>query len=196
MKREFKLILDLIIIVLLIGGLISGYRAGFINQSVRIVSLILSFMVAIYYFQPTANIMINIAKKIGFAPGIQWLYVSDIVAFVLLFALTHAVYIMLGSHLNGIAKVPGFHLGNSLLGSVIGGITQYLIIFFVLNILIVFPISWVQDQYQESQISQTIVKKTPILSKRESRTQTIKQGALSSSIVFLNKQGGSSNEVD
>lgn len=57
------MILDLIIIVLLIGGLISGYRAGFINQSVRIVSLILSFMVAIYYFQPTANIMINIAKK-------------------------------------------------------------------------------------------------------------------------------------
>lgn len=189
------MILDIIIIALLIGGLVNGYRAGFITQSVRIVSLILSFMVAIYYFQPAANLSIALVKKLGVTPSIQWIYIADIVAFVVLFAVTHTVYLVLGGHLNGIAKIPGFHLGNALLGSVVGGLTQYLIIFFVLNMLIVFPISWLQNQYQQSSISQTIVKKTPVLSDRASQSNHSGESTLVNDPAAGLNLGGTNHEV-
>lgn len=187
------MILDIIILLLLVGGLISGYRAGLITQSVRIISLILAFVVAIYYFQATANMAINLAKKLGLTPGIQWLYVADIIAFVLLFAMTHAVYLMLGSYLNELAKIPGFHLGNALLGSLIGAVTQYLIVFFVLNCLIAFPISWVQTQYRSSQLSQWIVKETPVLSKHV--TKSAIQSENDRTVVVLMHREAPTNEM-
>ncbi len=167
--KGFEMILDIIVILILISGLIRGYRIGLIKQSVQAGSLILAFIVAMYYFQPLGNLMIKLLKQLQLKPDIQWLYVSDIIAFVLLFSITQAVYTSLGKHLNGVTRLPGLHLGDELLGSVMGLLTRYLVTFFLLNILILFPMSWLQDQYHESTISQTIVKKTPIISEWQSR---------------------------
>ncbi|MFT8907283.1 MAG: CvpA family protein [Lentilactobacillus diolivorans] len=189
------MVLSLLILILLVGGLMSGYRAGLITQSVRIISLILSFIVAFYYFQPAANLVMTVVKRLGAEPNLQWIYIIDIIAFVFLFGLTHTVYLMLGNHLNGIAKVPGFHIGNAILGSAVGLLTQYLVIFFVLNILVVFPINWIQDQYRQSDISQTIVKKTPVLSGQFSRN-LIKNKSFIQDDTTYRYDGGTINEVD
>ncbi|KRM43043.1 CvpA family protein [Lentilactobacillus parafarraginis] len=176
------MILSLIVIACLIGGVVSGFRRGFVSQSVSIVSLILAFIVAIYYFQSTANYVIDFIKKFNGDVGVQWLYVTDIIAFVVLFSLTRSVYLMLGRALNAVVKLPVLHLGNQLLGSVIGVVAQYLIIFFVLNVLILFPINWFQTQYQDSGISQTIVKKTPVLSQHAGRVITTHHAAVNNQV--------------
>jgi uncharacterized membrane protein required for colicin V production len=89
---------------------------------------------------------------------------------------------MLGRALNAVVKLPVLHLGNQLLGSVIGVVAQYLIIFFVLNVLILFPINWFQTQYQDSGISQTIVKKTPVLSQHAGRVITTHHAAVNNQV--------------
>ncbi|EHO53970.1 CvpA family protein [Lentilactobacillus kisonensis] len=163
------MILDIIVVLLLVSGLVGGFRIGFIKQTVQAGSLILAFIVAMYYFQDLGNLIVRAINGLQIKLAIQWVYVIDMVAFICLFSLTQVVYVKIGKHLNGLTRVPGLHLGDELLGSLMGMVTRYLVIFFVLNILIVFPISWVQNQYRESSISQTIVKKTPIISKWQAK---------------------------
>ncbi|WP_369404686.1 CvpA family protein [Secundilactobacillus odoratitofui] len=71
-----------------------------------------------------------------------------------------------GRDLNLITRLPLIHSVNALLGAATSFIVRYLLIFLILNILLLFPSQWVQQQYQVSSIAQSIVKKTPVMSKQ------------------------------
>ncbi|MGF2386027.1 CvpA family protein, partial [Lentilactobacillus otakiensis] len=49
-------------------------------------------------------------------------------------------------------------------GGIADFIIKYLFIFILLNFLLMFPSQSIRDQYEQSDVSQWIVKKTPILS--------------------------------
>ncbi|GHP15016.1 hypothetical protein YK48G_24410 [Lentilactobacillus fungorum] len=189
------MILDIIVILILISGLVSGFRLGFIHQSIRAGALILALIVALYYFQPLANLVITGLKQLRWQPDIQWTYVFDLIAFIFLFSVTNAVYLGLGRYLNVAAKLPIFHVGDELLGALMGVVTHYLIVFFVLSALIVLPVSWFQTQYHESQISQMIVKKTPLISDWQSQQGWMNNAASHSNPLNYRVNGGQSHEM-
>lgn len=71
---------------------------------------------------------------------------------------------LLSDLLSPITRLPLLHQLNALLGAAADLLIKYLFIFILLNFLLMFPDQSIQEQYQQSDVSQWIVKKTPILS--------------------------------
>lgn len=82
----------------------------------------------------------------------------------LLFGIVWRIVRGLSNLLSPLTRLPIIHQLNSLLGGAADFIIKYLFIFIVLNFLLILPSQSIQDQYQQSPVSQWIVKKTPILS--------------------------------
>ncbi|KRO04270.1 hypothetical protein IV54_GL001518 [Levilactobacillus paucivorans] len=55
---------------------------------------------------------------------------------------------------------------NGLGGGLINLVVRYVVIFLVLNLLILLPMTTFQNSYQASPVAQWIVKETPLLSER------------------------------
>lgn len=159
------MILSIIVAVLLALGAVYGYQTGLVLQLVRLISVGLSWIAAILTCAPVTTFIYTIGQNqqtTGQTPP----RVMTIIIFAILFFLVNTLLWRLGRTLNLVTKLPVIHLLNGLLGAVVGLIIRYLIIFIALNIFILIPNDWVQSQYQASQLSQTIVTKTPVISQQ------------------------------
>lgn len=154
-----------VILILLALGVFSGYRRGFVAVLMSLIAYIVAWLVAMLLSQPVAQFLYQTFSSNHDSTILVPHLLSGLV-FLVLFSVVYGIVRRIGRSLNLITKLPVIHLANALLGAAINFVVRYLLIFLTLNILLLFPSEWIHSQYANSQISQSIVKDTPIMSKQ------------------------------
>ncbi|WP_173021248.1 CvpA family protein [Secundilactobacillus folii] len=158
------MIFSIVILIILLLGIISGFRRGFVGVVMSLLAYIIAWIVAALFSQPVAKFLFQAFTSNHNVLVVVPRLLSGIVFFVL-FSIAYGIVRRIGRDINMVTKLPVIHSVNALLGAAINLIVRYLLIFLVLNVLILFPSEWIQEQYQASPVAQTMVKKTPIMTK-------------------------------
>ncbi|WP_169713609.1 CvpA family protein [Paludifilum halophilum] len=163
-------IMDGIIVFLIVGGLIQGYRKGLIKEAASLISVLLALFVAYRYSGDIAPILRENVPwpdswgsegMIGLLPVEQAL--STVLAFVLLFIVTKILVSTVASVLTGIASLPILAQINRIGGAAFGLVKVLLVVMIAVNLLQLLPWSDGRDIVKESSLSQGILQMTPDL---------------------------------
>ncbi|MFD1126362.1 CvpA family protein [Lentilactobacillus raoultii] len=155
------MVLNLIIMAILAIGFWTGWRRGFVNELLSLVGLVISVSAG---FLLTDPVMTFISYWFSHSDKNHPLF--KVIIFIIVFSLAWQVIRVLRQLFNPITKLPVISQINSLLGSGISLVIRYLLVFILLNFLILVPSQEIQQQYNQSVISQWIIKQTPILSEK------------------------------
>lgn len=163
---------DLILILLFLGGFFIGLRRGLVLQIVHLTGFFVSLIVAYIFFDDLApHLKLWIPyPKLGDGAGIllSVLNVEDIyyrgIAFAILFFGTKIAMHIIGSVLNVLMSFPILRTVNRWLGGVLGFLEIYLLVFFLLFVAAIIPHDSIQDAVQHSLVAQMMIKHTPFFS--------------------------------
>lgn len=156
------MIFDVGIILILIFGFLRGLHRGFVSEVLSLLGFLAATFIGIVGTGPIANFINGAIFQSGQNETAQ--LIIKWVVFAVLFGLVWRIVRLLRDVLGPLTRLPLLRQLNSLLGGVADFIIKYLFIFILLNFLLMFPSQNIRDQYQQSNVSQWIVKKTPILS--------------------------------
>jgi uncharacterized membrane protein required for colicin V production len=166
--------LDLILLILLIGGFLIGLKRGFIMQLIHLIGFIAAYIVAYLYYDdlaPKIKLWVPYPSASG-DTAVSFLLNSisleeayyNAIAFAILFFATKIILQILGSMLDFLAHLPILHSVNRWLGGLLGFVEIYLIVFILLYVATLVPIEAFQAYYENSWIAQGMVENTPVFS--------------------------------
>ncbi|MBN6887936.1 putative membrane protein required for colicin V production [Cytobacillus horneckiae] len=168
--------LDLAIIIILLFGFFMGLRRGFILQLIHLVGFIIAFVVARLYYDtlaPKLTLWIPY-PNFGSDSNLQMLLGSTdledayyrAIAFAIIFFAVKILLQIIGSMLDFVASLPILKQLNTWAGSILGFIEVYLIMFILLYIAALLPITALQNMLNDSFMAEFIIDHTPILSQQ------------------------------
>ncbi|MCW1929226.1 CvpA family protein [Bhargavaea beijingensis] len=166
--------LDLIILIVLLAGLVAGYKRGLIVQLLHMTSIIIALIVAWKYYKPLAEKFVlwipypaveagnSLRISFGSIDFDETFY--RLLAFVFIFLTVKLVLHLIASALDFLKYLPVLGSVNSFAGAALGFLEFYLILFFILYIVAMVPVAAVQSMIDSSLFSGAILKHTPIIS--------------------------------
>ncbi|GEK33408.1 CvpA family protein [Kurthia sibirica] len=167
--------IDIILIVLFLAALLSGYRKGLILQLVNLVTLIVAFVVAYIYFKPLAEKFLLWVPYPAITENTVLKYATDtldismsfyqLLAFAVIFFLVKIALSIFTSIFDFLKHVPVLGIFNSFFGAILGFIQGYFMIFILLYVLALLPIESIQKYIESSILTKLILEYTPIISK-------------------------------
>lgn len=155
-------IVDAVLIVILIIGILDGFRLGAIRSIVGFFGTILVFFLSWVLKTPLANVLIKTLPQLGGNSAISVL-IYHILAFIILFIIFSIIYRVILKLSNVVEKVMdatvilGFV--SRVIGGVFGFIKMYVFLFIVLFILSIFNFSFMNS----SKVNKFVLNKTPLL---------------------------------
>ena len=170
---RFNLV-DIIIVILLISGFITGYKKGFIKQAVSTAGLIISVILA-FLFKNNLSIILY-EKCPFFTVGLLKNYSSlnilfyELISFFIIFTI---LSILLKIIINLSGKVEDvfeeselFRIPLKILGGILGGLESYVSIFIILLVLSlpIFSIKF-NTYIHSSKLSRFVLNNTVLISK-------------------------------
>ncbi|SDB95093.1 Uncharacterized membrane protein, required for colicin V production [Pelagirhabdus alkalitolerans] len=167
--------LDIILLALLVLGVFRGLKRGFILQIFHLVSFVIAFIVATQFYDRLAS---HIEMFIPYPriTGDEWAFFSDsfqlenayynMIAFALIFFGVKIALSIIASMLDFIAELPFLSAINGVLGAVFGFVEQYLVLFLVIYIASLLPVSQIQSILNNSSLAGFMIEQTPVLSER------------------------------
>ncbi|MDR0126622.1 MULTISPECIES: CvpA family protein [Bacillus] len=164
--------IDIIILFLLLMGTLVGLKRGFILQFIKLISFVVSILVASMFYQslapqltwiPAPNFSGGQAQLAFFSGNLETAYYNTI-AFIILFILTKILLAIIGGLLTTIASIPVIKQVNKLLGGVLGFLETYLFVFILLFVAALLPVDALQTMLSKSMLADVIVGNTPYLS--------------------------------
>lgn len=172
------MLLSLIILLLLLLSLYSGFKRGLILQLVLTIGYAISFYFALEYYQEVSNLvemMVPYPSPVSSNSNPFVLYGHEFifnldqgfyngVAFIGILVLGWIVTRFIGGLLNFLTEIPVVKQINGIGGAIVGFIVQYIGIFLILFLLSMIPIKMIQSQFESSALARTIVSDTPELS--------------------------------
>ena len=166
--------LDLLIIFLLLGGLITGFRRGFIVQIIHMVGFFAALIVAYLYYKPLAEKFVLWIPYPGVTSGSQLALSVEqldldqtfyrLLAFVLIFLIVKFGLQLVASMFDFLKYLPVLGFVARILGAVFGMIEFYISIFLVLYLLAMLPIDFIQNALSRSLLAKSMFEHTPLLS--------------------------------
>lgn len=166
--------LDLIILVLLIAGLVTGFKRGLIVQLIHMTGFIIALIVAYIYYKPLAekfvlwipypavdaNSMLTFARdRLDLDQTFYQLIAFAIIFFAVKFALQ-----LLASMFDFLKYLPVLGWISKFAGAILGFVEFYFIIFVILYIIALLPIGALQNLIGDSVFAGLLLEHTPILS--------------------------------
>ncbi|UFT97978.1 CvpA family protein [Radiobacillus kanasensis] len=168
--------IDLLLLGILILGIFVGLRRGFILQLLHVLGFIVSFIIAVLYYDdlsPRLNLWIpypELPADSTWGIFLETLPLENAfynaVSFALLFFGAKIVLQIIANMLDFVATLPILNVLNGWLGAVLGFIETYVLLFIVLYIAALVPIDFVQSALGGSGIASFMIEHTPILSKQ------------------------------
>lgn len=164
--------IDIVILFLLLMGTLVGLKRGFILQFIKLISFVVSILVASLFYQslapqltwiPAPNFSGGQAQLAFFSGNLETAYYNTI-AFIILFILTKILLAIIGGLLTTIASIPVIKQVNKLLGAVLGFLETYLFVFILLFVAALLPVDALQTMMSKSMLADAIVSNTPYLS--------------------------------
>ncbi|WP_339162299.1 CvpA family protein [Siminovitchia sp. FSL W7-1587] len=166
--------LDLVLLILLATGFFVGLRRGFILQLIHMVGFIISFIVAYIYYDDLAPKLKLWVPYPDFDHGQTMKILLDgagadeafyrAIAFVILFIAVRIILGIIGSALDFVASFPILKTLNVWAGGILGFLEIYILLFILLYIGALLPISNIQDALDQSILAKWIIHYTPFLS--------------------------------
>ncbi|MGE6628946.1 CvpA family protein [Bacillus sp. NPDC077027] len=164
--------IDIIILFLLLMGTLVGLKRGFIIQFIKLVSFIVSILVASLFYKALAPQLTWIPSPdfsggqapLAFISGNLETAYYHTIAFIILFILTKILLVIIGGLLTTIASIPVIKQMNKLLGGVLGFLETYLFVFILLFVAALLPVDTLQILMSKSILADVIVNHTPYLS--------------------------------
>ncbi|WP_440896045.1 CvpA family protein [Amphibacillus sp. Q70] len=167
--------LDIIILGLLVLGIFRGLKRGFILQVFHFIGFFIAFFVAVYFY---SSLAVHLEMLIPYPRLLaeDWAFFSEtlllenayynMIAFAILFFGTKVITSIISSMLDFVADLPILNMVNGVLGAIFGFIEQYLILFIIIFVASLLPISQVQSLLEGSSIARFIIEQTPVFSEQ------------------------------
>lgn len=168
--------INLIIIILLLFGFLIGLRRGFILQLFHLLGFIVAFIVSTMYYDkisPYLELWIPYPELSG--DGSWAIFFESLplksgfynaISFAVIFFLTKIILQIIANMLDFVSNIPVVGFVNRILGSILGFLENYLILFILLYILALTPISSIQTRINDSSVAMFMIEKTPVLSEQ------------------------------
>ncbi|HEY4551963.1 MAG TPA: CvpA family protein [Bacillaceae bacterium] len=165
---------DLALLFLLVIGFFVGLRRGFILQLIHMIGFIISFIVAYMYYDelapklklwvPYPDLEAGSTLKLAVEGANLDEAFYRAIAFAIIFFAVRIVLGIIGSALDFVASLPILKTLNVWAGGILGFLETYILLFILLYISALLPISPVQNALNDSFMAQAMVEHTPILS--------------------------------
>ncbi len=166
--------LDLLIVFLLLGGLITGFRRGLIVQIIHMTGFIVALIVAYKYYKQLAEKFVlwipypgvTAGSKLSFSVGELDLDETfyRLLAFVLIFIVVKFVLQMIASMFDYLKYLPVLGFVARLTGALFGFVEFYIITFLMLYLVAMIPTDFIQSLLSHSILADAMFDHTPILS--------------------------------
>lgn len=166
--------LDILIIFLLLGGLITGFRRGLIVQLIHMTGFIIALIVAYTYYKDLASKFVlwipypgvTADSKLNFIVGELELDETfyRLLAFVLIFFVVKFILQLVASMFDFLKYLPVLGFLARITGAIFGYIEFYILIFLVISLLVMLPIDFIQNIVSKSILAGAMFEHTPILS--------------------------------
>lgn len=164
------------LICILIFGFLMGLRRGLILQVLHLTGYIISFIIAVMYYEkladkislfiPYANLPADGAWAVFMAnmPVEEAFY--NAVSFLIIFIIAKIVLQILATMLDFVARLPLLKWVNSLFGAILGFVEVYLIAFILLYVIALVPLIKIQKIIDSSSLAKFMIERTPYLSQK------------------------------
>lgn len=167
---------SIILIIILIFGFLMGLKRGLILQGMHLVGYIAAFTAAVLYYDKLAHKLSLWIPYPDLSDDGLWANFLDSVpletafynaiAFAVIFFAVKIILQIIASMLDFVSSIPILGSINKLLGAVLGFVEIYLLLFVVLFILALTPVSQIQTWINDSSVAMFMVEKTPVLSNK------------------------------
>lgn len=151
-----------------------GLKRGFILQLMHLTGFIIAFIIASVYYKKIASHLSFWIPYPDIGDSTIWAVFNNAmpletafyngIAFVAIFFITKVILQIIASMLDFLARLPLIRPINKLLGSILGFLEVYLIMFIMLYLIALVPIETIQLKFDGSFIAKLIVERTPFLS--------------------------------
>lgn len=168
--------LTILIIIILLFGLYTGYRRGLVLQMIRLVGYIITFVLATKYFQPLSEIVEMLVPFPSVQPNTELAIYDEAVSFliddafyrVITFILIGMIGWVITNFLSMLfTRVMYYDLlnhVNAIGGGIVNLFITYVIVFFFLFVMSLIPIEFIQQQFVDNPIAYNIIANTPFFS--------------------------------
>ncbi|MBR2840437.1 MAG: CvpA family protein [Bacilli bacterium] len=163
---------DLLIVIFIAVGAFVGFKQGFTKSLVKFIGLSLVITLSFLLKNPVSEMLMNTMPFFPFGGLIKGLTVLNIllyemIAFFLIFSILMIVLKVLSMTTSVFEKILSFTIilgiPSKILGSIVGALKNYIIVFFVLYFLSMPNFSEVSI-VNSSNLKDPILKNTPVLS--------------------------------
>ncbi|WP_342598557.1 CvpA family protein [Psychrobacillus sp. FSL H8-0483] len=166
--------IDIIILILLVAGFITGARRGLIVQLIHMTGFIIALIVAYTYYKPLAEKFVLWIPFPAITTGSKLTIAVDsldldqtfyrIIAFAIIFIAVKFALQLLASMFDFLKYLPILGFVSNIAGAILGFIEFYFIMFVLLYVLALLPIDLIQNLIANSVLTGWMLEHTPILS--------------------------------
>ena len=168
--------LDLILLVLLLAGLLIGFKRGLVLQFFHMVGFVVALIVAYTYFRQLAENFVlwvpypTVDDSSRFAIAVEQLDLDEtfyqLLAFALIFFAVKFLLMLIASMFDFVKYIPVLGFISRILGAVLGFIEAYVLLFFAVYVFALLPIDGIQNQLENSGIARALLEHTPYFSEK------------------------------
>lgn len=168
--------LDILLLILLLGGLFAGFKRGLIVQLIHMVGFIIAIIVAVKYYKPLAEKFVlwvpypAVGSDSRLTIAVDQLNLSEtfyqLLAFAIIFFAVWFGLQLLASMFDFLRYLPVLGFLSKILGAVLGIVEAYILLFFFIYVLALLPVGAIQDQLGNSAIAQSMLEHTPYFSEK------------------------------
>lgn len=166
--------LDLLLLFLFLGGLITGFRRGLIVQLIHMTGFIIALIVAYIYYKPLSEKFVLWIPYPGVTASSKLSWTVEqldldqtfyrVLAFVIIFIVVKFVLQLIASMFDFLKFLPVLGFLSRFGGAILGFIEFYILIFLVLSLVAMLPLDSIQAILGKSLLADAIFEHTPIIS--------------------------------
>ncbi|KAA0957898.1 CvpA family protein [Planococcus kocurii] len=168
--------LDILLVILLVGGIIVGAKRGFIVQLIHMIGFVVALVAAYKYYKPLSEYFVLWIPYPAINENSQFTLVVDqldldqtfyqLLAFALIFFVVKFALQLVASMFDFLKFLPVLGFFSKILGAILGFIEAYILLFIFIYVFALLPLDVVQNQLENSGIAQSMIENTPYFSEK------------------------------
>jgi len=165
--------LDIVLLIIFAASLLLGMKRGFVMQAINLVGFLVALIVAYIYYKPLAEKFVlwipypGMTEETSFTLVIDMLDVDQtfyrIIAFAVIFFTVKIAMQIIGSIFDFLTYLPVLNSFNRILGALLCFVEFYFILFILLYVLALLPVTTIQSLMGSSIIAGLMLEHTPIV---------------------------------
>lgn len=165
------------IILFLFLGIYTGARRGLVVQVLHLIGYLCFSVIALWRYQPLSRFIEMYIPYPSFVPGNHLVLFTDgealsmdtafyyLLSFLVVMGIGWGVVRIVTTIIKEMTRLPIVKQFNTLGGAIFGFIFHYVTVVFILYLLSMIPLEFIQKLFEGSELARMIVTNTPLISK-------------------------------